>query len=326
MRHLLHKLVATLTRHPREVVTPEWSKKSWTHNVFRVYELFFGRRAGIRFEGGKVNINGKNVFYFKTWEALIAHTEGMICEFFARKLCRFSIVKVPDIALVGGDSMQLLPFRFAIAFGSFTGPELATSNQYSFSFTTSGTNRFLWVYGAGPGGSTNWSSGTYNSIAITFLDGPQVPGDRTGDCWYQVGPTTGTNTVFVQSSSNQGACNAAYYTGVAQTSSINTSTTNTSTSVSSLTTSVTTTVANCWLLQTGWANPGGSSVAAGTGATLREVDVGAILFDSNGGVSSGSNSMTLSSTSGNINWAITMAAMAPVATAVVVNPAKFFPF
>ncbi|MDE2020949.1 MAG: hypothetical protein KGJ13_11485, partial [Patescibacteria group bacterium] len=49
-RWIIPTIFTWITNHPRELVTPEWSKKSWTHNVFRAYELIFGRRAGIRAE------------------------------------------------------------------------------------------------------------------------------------------------------------------------------------------------------------------------------------------------------------------------------------
>src|SRR5205085_12355012 len=83
LRYLLLKIMAVVTGAPRYVTDVEWSSKSWTHNVFRLYELSFGRRWGIRPElTSALGIDEKGretvTYQFHSFEAIVAHIEARI--------------------------------------------------------------------------------------------------------------------------------------------------------------------------------------------------------------------------------------------------------
>lgn len=85
-RIFLSRILATFTQHPREIVHIgkdfTWSKKSFVHNFFRIYELIFGRRFGVRIETMLISTsNGENKFTFFTKEARLAHFEANIRDF-----------------------------------------------------------------------------------------------------------------------------------------------------------------------------------------------------------------------------------------------------
>src|SRR5258708_4769086 len=138
----LPKILATLTQPPRERVDNiDWSNKSWTHNIFRVYEIVFWRRAGIRAE---ISVhatldNGKQciTYRFHSIEAIIGFAESWVRGLIPRSIP----VKIwkPLMATSGG--MLTIPgIYFAIAFDGNAQKETSGLTN-TVSLTTSASNR-----------------------------------------------------------------------------------------------------------------------------------------------------------------------------------------
>lgn len=306
-------LAATISG-PRTKVVPgvdfEWSGASLTHNVFRVFELIFGRKDGIRCESSfEFDENGKGVIYVYTFEAAVAHTESFI-----RSLLRVPEmprirIYIPLMAMPGGFPMPLSPFLFAIAIGGVASGNLSTTTPLVLSLTTSGSNRFLAVAAYIQSTTKTITGITYNAVALTKLfDGQST--NIYGSLSYLVNPATGANNISATMSAggSNGAICGASYTGVAQTSTINTSN-----NANGSPEQCTSTVNNCWMIA---AFVNSNPPTAGAGTTSRAtMQFAGFLGDSNAPISpAGFNTMSANGFSG---FAFTASMMiAPPATAV----------
>lgn len=216
MTTFLHKLMVDITRKPRQIVTLgvdfEWSPKSWTHNVFRTYELVFGRRKGIKEEMTTVletDKNGATRFYYicHSFESCVALTEQYVREFLAHfKITPFKIY-VPVLQTVGGTPVFSSPYLFAIAFDNAgDSGEKANTTPWSFSFTATGSNLSMvssfvnW----NNSGTVSVSSVTYNSVSFTFGINQTAftPADYIAQQYYLASPATGANTASVAFTGN----------------------------------------------------------------------------------------------------------------------------
>lgn len=296
MRKFLHKLMVDITRHPREIITPEWSKENWTHNVFRLYELLFGRRAGARFESGaSVDEYEITTHVFGTWESLIAHAEGMVRLAFKRRLT-FKVVPLPQLALANGQTMNSSPFRFAIAYdNALDWTTQSTLNTLTVTnFTVTGSNNLLMAVNWGNGTSGTWTSTTYNSVSMTGSSVDSTVGHALGS--YLPAPSTGTHDAIMTFSANFASGFAVVnYTGASQTG-IDAYTTNCTASLgATIVDTITTATANCWMVM--FYQGSNNTPAASTNATGRLVANSggslASVFDSNGTISTGGFSMTV---------------------------------
>lgn len=179
-------------------------------------------------------------------------------------------------------------------------------STYSFNHTISGSDGFLIVnvitYNFGS--LVTVSSVKCNGTTMTKLDSITATlesNNQDTENWYMVNPPTGTCTIQVNLSgtSNYTSANANSYTGVDQTSPIDSHFVTQSTSASA-SFSISTTVggSNEWL--TGFAWSRGGIPSAGSGTTLRSTNPGVYIAnaDSNGTVSTGSQSLNFTSTSG----------------------------
>lgn len=307
-----------ITRHPREFITPVWSKKSWVHNIFRVYEYWFGRKYGIRFEASYQ----EGIHIFGTWEALIAHVEGMIRAFFARTLPAFEVVRLPEFAFAGMPTS--LPFRFAIAYGNAVDYDTSTSTtQTVTNFSVSGTNRIM--FGLSVNAGVNLTGATY--AASAFSVGKDVP--LASNHWvgiYLVAPAVGTANAVATSAAPAGF-GISYYTGASQTGIDQTDGATSASQGSTWTATVNTATSNEWLVAFYQGSNG--SPSAGTNATGRLLaNSGAGLpsaFDSNGSITTGGFSMTINtSNSGQPGGYVAMSFA--TASASAANSGFFFKF
>lgn len=287
MRHVLHKIAATITQQPREVITPVWSK-SIVVNAFRVYEYWFGRRAGIRIEGS-MDSKGRQLSY--TWEHLFAVYEGAIRDWFAGRIPKFKIVYLPQLEVVGGMRMNISPFRFAIAFDNAAAGSAA---PVSFSYTVTGTNPYLFAsaYG-GNGSSATLTSATYNSVnlvagAIGLSDNSHISSIFGASL---SAPATGANTLAMVTSAAARGSIASSYSGVKQAAVDATGKQDTAAACS---VTINTATANCWMIMHTIAQS--NTPSAGTNATSRSLNNGASdipsAFDSNGTITTGGFTMT----------------------------------
>jgi hypothetical protein len=284
-----------------------WSHKSWIHNAFRLYELLFWRRSGIRLEARTVrDFDGKVFRYFYTTEARLAHIETLTRNCFAQLLK--VRVFVPRLVTAEGQIFFASPYVFAIALDTSTTSGASSASPITLSHTCTGSNLLLNTHTAF---AVGFATGvTYNSVAATRIADKvhsTVP-DYSLSSFYNAGPATGANNIVATAASGAGYLEAASYSGCAQTGIPDASTTNQNTASASMTTSVTVIAANSWAFL--WQGSSSGGIAAGTGTTSRQSPQSGLMFgDSNGALSAGSNSMTITCSSGS-SYAI-MASFAP---------------
>lgn len=283
----------------------------WTYNLFRIWEQIFGRRVGIRAEASKDFETG--TVYCYTLEATIVNLEVMLRNMFS--VPKFSIVKVPilQFASIGNTTKQPLGYRFAIALDTSgtlatLGPGTSVTNAY----TVTGSNPAICVAWNGENqASKSLTTITYAGTTMNNPGGselnftnPSAGFDRWRRITYLLGCATGGNNIVVNYGASFPVYNgyASSYSGVDSAGSVGTSTAG-SASASSLTVTVSVPTANSWLV--GYAASDANNVAAGTGATARGDTDGTTprhLYDSNGAVGSGNQSMTATQTATGFSW------------------------
>jgi hypothetical protein len=202
-----------------------------------------------------------------------------------------------------------------------------SANTYSFSHTTSGTNRILFVYAESNDDGDRITSVTYNSVGLTKIGSSVGVPPASGlsvfvSVWYLINPASGSNTVTINRSTTNANVIigiALSYTGALQSGVPDSSNTGTGTAVTSLSLSTTTVANNSWAFAI-MANNGGATWTATTGterlAGNREV------LDTNGGVSP-AGSTTLAASSSSQNVAGMIVSFAPAITA---NTSNFLAF
>jgi len=194
------------------------------------------------------------------------------------------------------------------AAGGWTG---SNGTTLSWSHTCTGTDRILLVGATGyytSGGPRSVTGITYNGVALTKINSINGTADgisQSNDLWYLVAPATGSNTITItwSGAAQYASGSGMSYTGVAQTSPIDSNATGQSSSTgsgaaTSLTLSTTVVNASCWVV--GYVEARGGVISAGTATTLRGKNDSAYTSggDSNGTVSTGSQSLQWTSTSG----------------------------
>lgn len=324
IKYILPRLFATLTRHSRQKmvcgVDFEWSNKSWTHNLFRIYELIFGRRMGIRKESsfGFYHEDGERVDYIDTYtlEATLAQTETLIRKSFS--VPKFRIVALPQLITPNGFVFPTLatPYRFAIATDATAIDAGGTSSPPDeWSHTCTGSNRLLVVGAQGAFNPSNISGATYNAVSMTQV-GTGQNGDTVSLRWtyffWLLAPTTGANTISVAATAStfiQGS--SASYTGVKQTGQPDASNTGVyGAPTPSL--SVTVVENNSWFIASFF---GRTTGAVGANTTARSVSANISgIFDSNGGLAAGSRTMSVTFSGGVNSGNAVGASFAPAAT------------
>jgi len=178
------------------------------------------------------------------------------------------------------------------------------------SYTCSGSNRALVV--AVQKQSSNTCSGvTYNGVAMTLISqgkGNSSGSTTNGYLFYLSNPASGANNIVATFNSATGVSTitAASYTGVKQTGQPEADGTNSSASTTSLSVSATVTSPNSWLVGQSFSQ---NNMSAGSGTIIRSsVSTTDSIIDSNGTVGTGSQSLTVTQSSGYMNlYAIVLA-------------------
>lgn len=314
MKNIPLKILQYITGETRYRPEIKWSYKLWTPNIFRVYELVFGRKAGIRLEMTSTQQNGKNIYFCHSWESSVVMFEVQIREILKGMLPKISYVYIPQLQTSNGLSLPVVnsPYLFAIAFDS------TSANSDGFptatrSHTVTGSDPFLMGTSVGSVGSQNVSAVTWNStesMSEPVAGGVICPGDRAMDFWYRAAPTTGTHNLVTTASGPFSGINAASYSGVKQTSPIDSFNSGTASSTTSFSLSTTVVASGCWLIMS--TKVSAVNPSAGSGTTLRQADQG--IWDSNGTVGTGSQSLSVTSSPTSQNWAGIIVSIAPAAT------------
>lgn len=336
--HILPALAAIITGHPRYEPVIRWNSETISFNAFRLFELLFWRRVGIRAEASSGDIIDENgaahhVMVCYSWEATIVYAEVLFRAKVREWMRRIRAIKIPSlhdiiapvprfafegISYIPRTTSQRSGYLFSIAFDA-TSANVDGSPTATRSHTVTGTDPFLMGTSVGVVGSQNVSACTWNgseSMSEVVTSGVVCPSDRCIDFWYRTAPTTGTHNLVTTATGGYSGMNAASYSGVKQTSPIDSNNGgNTASSVTSFTSTTTVVSSGCWLV---WSTKVSSSApSAGTGTTKRQQDQG--IWDSNGTVSTGSQSLNITSISQ--NFAGILASILP---SVVSSPSRGF--
>jgi len=200
-----------------------------------------------------------------------------------------------------------------------------TQTSLTVSHTCSGSDRILITQiETEPAGRT--TGVTYNGVSMTLLQNTSIiAGAVELLTYYLLAPATGANNIVVSfSSATNGHVWSASYTGVKQ-SGFPDSQANSGELSGGTTQSQATTVvdSNCWLVGLGYNDV--AEIFAGAGTTRRAVCVAGVnyaLFDSNGTVSTGSQSLATSWTGTATSKLLYVLSMSPATG----NNSNFFMF
>jgi hypothetical protein len=278
MKRVLPTILATLTGHSRQQVVRgrdfEWSSKLLVHNLFRIYELIFWRRVGIR-AGTSVAVNnkGETIVHFHSWEDVFAQAEVFI-----RSLLKFRITLPVRIFTMQMASATPAPFGnpylFAIAYDTTGGggtPNFAgKSTTFTYTHVCTGSNLTL-ASGAEKNNtaSDNISGFTYNSVSGTIAKNFAA---STYDLaiGYLVNPSTGSNSVVWGTLTNLSDWTAASVSLTGTTATPSSPGSNTATASSgTASVAVTTTAANSWVVGYCWQVGAAAFTITGTNQTSR---------------------------------------------------------
>jgi len=177
-----------------------------------------------------------------------------------------------------------------------------SGSSLTYSHTCTGSNLYLLV-GVWVGGGNTISGVTYNGVAMTQLGTANASNSRKPYLFGLANPATGANNVVVSASGTTLIYAVSEsYTGTSSTQPDGTANTGNVTNQASITGTVTVTQNNCWLVM--FVNSGTDdalgSGSAGAGTTLRiQGDSNSSLYDSNGTVSTGAQSLVATLTGGN---------------------------
>lgn len=320
MRKLLTQLVSEITRHPRYQPEIVWSSTSWTHNIFRAYEYLFGRRYGIRPEISAIPHGNKTYYYAHSWEASFAIAETIIRNAFAWRPAPFRVY-IPIMQMPGGVQIPVSPFLFAIAVDTATQGATATGSPKTWNHTCTGSDLMLFIQTAINSSSQTTTSVTYNASAATDAGvvATYTTGGGKSQIFYKLSPSTGSNQISCSFTGGYFAGNSCSYSGVKQSAQPDGSGTATTNSNTTLTASFTVTASNCWIMASVANN--GVATAAGSGTYLRQqgANVLGALYDTNGTVGTGTQSVTVTLSSANA-YCISAASFAPATSAAAFVP------
>lgn len=305
----------------------EWSDKSWTHNVFRAFEVVFGRKCGLRIEMTSGYVDGVEYHYAHTFEASVA-----LIESFVRGLVtKASSIRVwiPVLATPTGIPVPVSPYLFAIAFDTASeGAYQSAATALTWNHTVSGSNTFMAAGILHQLANTNINAKTYNSVTMTqaqFNDG-SLGAFATLVLYYLVAPTTGTNAFNFTATTTSGEAYMGFgssFSGAKQTGQPDSSNKDyTASGISTITVNTTVVASDCWLVGIFDCGGADTTMAAGAGTTARYAPSGGynVLWgDSNGTVSTGSQGLTGQRGSGTSGMQGSVLSIAPVAASGPTN-------
>lgn len=321
---MLARLLATLTQHPRQIVKAgvdfQWSQgNSRIWQAFRAFEVIFGRREGIRFEGA---LHSDGFYIYGTWENFLVHQEGRLRSF--QNPFAFKLVPLPALVVANERTVrQNSIFNFAIAFDNAAEVNTAGGNGTTIggSYTVTGSNPFMMSWSAGnfPGTTSTVTGVTYNSAALSLVQDVTLVADRVWSCWMLQAPSTGSNTLTVSSSNGTlQYLGAISYSGTAQTGQPDASSTASIVGAGVLTGSVTVVASNCWISY--MAGERGVTSTANSPGVVRNNGANIGFYDSNAIVPTGSNTCTVTANFTGSSGGMVMVSILSAASAGTAQP------
>lgn len=310
--HVLPALLAILTKKKRYLPKIKFSKESWVHNVFAVWELIAGIPYGVFPDATTDLVFKHGVLVYKkvhphTFRSKLAHVETFIRE----KVLGFNLSLTQRLSIQRG----------AIAFDAAVGNE-AVTGTLTISHTATGTDLVAMVnVNSGnvvTNGGDSISALTYDTVSIfaNLVTKVLVVANSYQYMFYKIAPPTGAkDVVATNDNASYTIMNINTYTGVHQTSAfVDSFNTGTVTAGTALAISTTVVKSNCWLVM-GQRNNGGVAFTGDAGTTVRiQEPNGGGSFDSAATVSTGSQQLG-TSWIGAFNCAGVIASITPPFTA-----------
>ena len=329
IRYILPFLAAVVTGHPRQEILPgrdfHWTRNSITYNIFRMFEVIFWRRNGIRAEAALTKEGNKYIFHCYTFEAFVVHQEGLLrasIKNLWKNVPRLERVPIyaPVFAGMPGRPKPI-GYHFAIAFDNAANLGDVSSTSLTTAYTVTGSNPLIFIgaVGANSGeGGNNLTTASYAGTSATQVDelGVGNPGsDRDAKDWILPACATGSNNVVINASRSSNISGGAMsYSGCLATGQPDSHATPTNASmVTSFTFSTTVVANNCWLAAFTTNRTG---VGAGTVYRCGFYHDG---VDSGGTVGTGSQSMIVTNGTAQ-TWQALIVSIAPAISLIVRSP------
>ncbi len=295
MNNLLPKILSKITGKERQKSDIVWSDNSFTHNIFRAYEMIFGVKVGVvRQTVKKVQYDSNRLpitvsLKYLTLESRLCHYEGYIREMFKKlSSIRLEVVELSPLMTTSGIKIPL-GYKFAIAFdNSIT----AFNATFTTSFTVTGSSPAIFMGTIGDVAADNQTGSTYNSVSMGKPQSSAGTG-RAGAEWFLAGTGDGSAHNLVTTG---GAYCEQYIISFSGCKNVGTTPDSSAKTgvVAGTTLTMTTTVvaANSWLA--GYAKSGGGSTyTAGTGTVMQYAATNEGSCDSNAAVAAGSRSLVI---------------------------------
>lgn len=204
----------------------------------------------------------------------------------------------------------------AIARDSHTGVNPANGTSFTQSHTCTGSNLFLTVWLI-IGNSSDIVTGiTYNGISMTRAKAHLNVSVSGGYlyCYVLANPSTGANNVVVSASTTMTSiiCYIQSYTGVRQSNTTDSFAEGNKPTSTTFSISTSVVASGCWLVCGTRDDSGNSSAGSGTTKiSSLSAGFGQQLWDSNGTVSTGTQSLNMSNASSGTNWDGIIISIAP---------------
>lgn len=333
IKDLLPNIVATITHRPRQEIVPgrdfEWSSKSFVHGIFRAFEVIFGRAYGKNGVGDTIRpymantlfrVDGEErmLYRFYCWEAVFAHTEGLVRQFFT--LPGFNIKFVPVVQLASPMGIAMPPiFSFAIALDTSADGGSTAGTSKTWNSTVTGANTVIFICPI-IGVLDLITTVSQNAVALTQINKTQRGGtSRFLYTYYLVNPASGTTTSSVSvTAGGIDGTGSVSYTGVNQSMTYtgtptDNSQVNNSASATSITVTLNTVADNSWIVGT-YCDGGGGTPTGGTATTIRQIMAGTsdAIVDSGGAKTpAGSYSLIVNTNNGSQAIGIVAATFSP---------------
>lgn len=292
-----------LTRQNRYLPDIEFKKGAWIYNCFRLYELVFWRRVGVRAEASAVS-DGVNTYYaYHTVEAALHNLEQSVRKYFKDfNFVPFKIY-VPQLATPQG-VVFASPYLFAIGFDTSGAADSGgDTGAAAVSLAASGANEKAMMFVAwevAMSFSTLTVNGSASGVTQIGSEFSNATINLDCRCYYLDNPPT-SSVSYALSASPSFTCRIAVnlYSGTATGAEDSTATN--SAVADTLTVTTTVVASNCWLVGVGMGFPsGGNAITGGSGTTMRSGAPTTFFYsaDSNGTVGTGSQSLIFNKASG----------------------------